>query len=341
MRTRNYGPRTAGHGRSGFTLVEVLVVIAIIAVLISLLLPAIFSVRKKGEEVKNRHNISQISTSIQAFCSKNNIDYIPSRIVLRNDGNYTAGDPFEMASFAYLKQLWPRLQFPVYTANAVQTTDPRYSLGWCPDDPSASLTSRYELEGDQVVVFFLGGMQVLRSCQGFGVNKVNPTAISNGVKTDPPSMEFPIEALSYMGAASQTRAGTFLSFLDPYGQAYAYFSSRSFGRRNLPSGGGFVQGLDQPYISAPGYARLDCSGLVNPDGTAANLAPYFDPSGKFYNRDGFQIISAGFDKKYGTTIANNAVNAYDSRTGMPLDQPSTFGYDDLTNFHSIMLGAGE
>src|SRR5262249_35004159 len=159
----------------------------------------------------------------------------------------------------------------------------------------------YELEGDQCIVFFLGGMQYQRSCQGFGNDKTNPTAFLN-VKRDSAFMDFSIDQLDYRGTPSTTRAGFFLSFIDPYGQAYAYFSSRSFGRRFGPSDPGYLPGVDSYYAQDRSYAWRDCYGLLNPDGSQAFVCPYFDPSGKFYARDSYQIISAGADKYYGSCI---------------------------------------
>src|SRR5947209_2788112 len=100
--------------RSGFTLIEMLVVIAIIAILLSLTAAAVMRARLKAEEVQNRHNISQLSTAIQAFTSKTGIAYIPSMVVLREDGRYGDNpDPTlaaaELATETYLKRLWPRM----------------------------------------------------------------------------------------------------------------------------------------------------------------------------------------------------------------------------------------
>jgi prepilin-type N-terminal cleavage/methylation domain-containing protein len=380
-------PNLARPARPGFTLVELLVVIAIIAVLISLTAAAVFRVREQGNVVKNRHNITQMQTSIQAFTSKTGVDYIPSRIILYNDlSSYLlpTATPFEKSSLTYLLAVWPRLGKQAgapnraFTADLFPASDPRYSLGWCPDDPGASLKSAYELEGDQCIVFFLGGIQSGRSCQGFGVDKTNPTCINN-VKRDPSFMDFPIESLEYKGSPSTTRAATFLSFIDPYGMPYAYFSSRSFGRRYTSKDPQYQAGLDAAYASGPGYARLDCNGLLNNDNTPANLAPYFEPypagasQVKFYARDSYQIISAGPDKKFGSCI-DQACNPnatipqvvyYDARSGFPFNGPlvGSFdigggnvvaypggpmnvpnppsGADDLTNFRQVQLGIGE
>jgi prepilin-type N-terminal cleavage/methylation domain-containing protein/prepilin-type processing-associated H-X9-DG protein len=62
--------------RDGFTLVELLVVIGIIAILISLLLPALHKVREQGKDVTCRSNLRQIWLACRQFGSENQ-DFCP------------------------------------------------------------------------------------------------------------------------------------------------------------------------------------------------------------------------------------------------------------------------
>jgi prepilin-type N-terminal cleavage/methylation domain-containing protein/prepilin-type processing-associated H-X9-DG protein len=100
---------------AGFTLVELLVVMAIIAILISLLLPAMKKVREQARTTTCLTNLRQLGSSIQMYATDNN-DYIPhvrSEYFMRSivHGNQTLVDcmwswPDRLVYTQHLKQPW-------------------------------------------------------------------------------------------------------------------------------------------------------------------------------------------------------------------------------------------
>lgn len=159
-RRTNHQPRLAlprRRVRFGFTLVEVLIVIVVIAILAALLLPAINGALQRGRIVAEYNEITQLSLALQEFKNKYGV-YPPSRIRLREGSSYDPDNAFDAHSIKWLKRVWPDLQLP---------SDTNWII-WCKDDPDETESNRearsgytpqtYDLEGDECLVFFLGGV---------------------------------------------------------------------------------------------------------------------------------------------------------------------------------------
>src|SRR5260370_14671568 len=81
--------------RRGFTLLELLVVIAIIIVLVGLVIVAVPKALDPAYEAVTRTDITQLAAAIQAFQTKFQVGYIPSRIILCNNylNYFQGGEP--------------------------------------------------------------------------------------------------------------------------------------------------------------------------------------------------------------------------------------------------------
>ena len=119
--------------RDGFTLVEMMVVIAIIAVLIALVVPAVMRYLSKGPQVTAQTEISQLGVSIENFKNHYKVSYIPSQITLCEFyGNYKlvengakADDKLDRDSVTYLAQLWPSIMSADPATGTVRWNDPK------------------------------------------------------------------------------------------------------------------------------------------------------------------------------------------------------------------------
>ena len=97
-----YLPMPPGKkARGAFTLVELLVVIGIIAVLMSLLIPALAGARESANRLKCANNLRQLGTAMTVYASTANNGEYPrtvfnpkSKNLQLNNAGYKVGDPF-------------------------------------------------------------------------------------------------------------------------------------------------------------------------------------------------------------------------------------------------------
>ncbi len=90
--------QTRVRGRAGFTLVELLVVIVVLAILVGLLLPVIAGAVRTAKNAATQAEINQLAQALANFKSTYG-DYPPSRVYLSENG-YLSGRDRQRSSTA-------------------------------------------------------------------------------------------------------------------------------------------------------------------------------------------------------------------------------------------------
>jgi prepilin-type N-terminal cleavage/methylation domain-containing protein len=227
--------RPAGD-RCGFTLLELLIVIAIIAVLASMSLGAYWKVIQAARDAACKTEMSELSTALADFYSRFGA-LPPSDLTLASSLN-----AMPAPSRTFIQKCWPRIQ-PT-------------GLNW-------GVSGR--LSGDQVLVFCLGGIQAGSSgqgvCLGFSDDPQNPTR-PGGTRIRP-FYDFQSNRLVQMGGGR----GRGFSYTDAHntGAVYMYFCAKPQGNLYSADCRPCTNNLGQTSSVNPYMDATSPQHFINPD----------------------------------------------------------------------------
>lgn len=193
-------PRHRQH-RAAFTLIELMVVIVVIALLVGLLMPALFGVRSAVDAAQAQAEISQLETAIAAFKAEFGVEP-PSRFVLP-----PSADP---ESMRIARRIWPQ-----------------FSGHGGADAPPLSMTGIKILNGSECLVLFLGGSFEMSGGKfamlGFAKNPRFPFGV--GSSRQGPYFEFDVTRLQ---DTDGNGVPEYLQPLDGVEKPYVYLTSRGY-----------------------------------------------------------------------------------------------------------------
>ena len=310
---RHHRPRDHHHPRSGFTLIEILVVITIIGILLALLLPAINGVRVRARVAQVRTEIAALESAVATFKTQYGTEP-PSSITIWETptaaNGWASASPSAAAvdSRAKIRQLWPQFDF----------TTPQDFNGDLDKLDVITLTQ------GECLVFFLGGMptktvvsgKTIFSVTGFSKNPFNPFVLGGNRET----AIYEFNTSRFVDIDSDG----FPELIDPLpsqSSPYLYFSSYG--------GAGYRYNSASPLFEFATAAQA--AALPYPP-----TQPYLQGSGagaQPWKAKSFQIISPGYDRQYGTFGSYSTDTAASDLSGAREKES-----DNITNFSNGTLG---
>ena len=329
---------------SAFTLVELLIVVAIIGVLVSLVSVGVMKALEKGKMVAARTEISQLEAAIAAAKQKYGLDQLPQSLVLYDNlpqweaqsGNAAFSTGFDPTKFPIGISGFTPAQKILIVADSLNLMKKIFGRDFLKDADLSSNTKRVKwaanafidtpvfLTSDQAVWFLLGGvLDTTGKFSGFPGYAKEPTKTLSGIDATKPILPF----LDFDAGRMKIGSNGFAGYCDPYNTPYAYFSSKynycDYSNNITGFGTGYLGRFMYEGQSVRPFFITYTGGAV-----PANWNQF-----KFLNPRSFQIISAGPDKIFGT---NDTGLPYVPNSGSYM--VGAVGYDDLANFSSTQLG---
>lgn len=268
----------------GFTLVEMLVVIAIIGILAAILVPTVATALKSAKNAAMALEIKNLSNALTEYKNKFN-DYPPDFSNLA-------------AVQAHVRKAFPRSTHDM-------DPNPASTTSWFNDPPWAAagnVQDPKDLDAAEALVFWLSAVSSNpRTPLHVDLKSPNPS-VGKG------SIDGPGEAISLFDF-DETR----LTDLDndgwpeyvpkqASGAPYVYFDGRLYGGKYIYDGASYTKiglglGTARPYRTNQPIDTLD-NGKTQPQ-VAPNTTTWA-------NAGGFQIICAGLDENYGPDVLSTS-----------------------------------
>jgi prepilin-type N-terminal cleavage/methylation domain-containing protein len=269
------GPRTAG-----FTLVELLVVVAIIGVLVSLLLPAVQSAREAARRSACQSNLRQLGLAIQNFETATKT-FPPASWAVSNTGDPWSGQS-RMLPYVEGDTLFQKVDFTQnYSAAANRNLFPPYGVAAvrvdvlvCPSDPNA----RHRLDSSGVPQHHPGNYGLCT-----GVFKVyDPVTKTDGGTAFAPFV--PLRDRAFTDGLSKTLALAEVKAFGPRSQDIAGLAD------SPPASAAAAAGLVDPAtFRETGHTEWVCGRTLQTGFTTAfppnTSVPYTHTDGKTYDVD--------------------------------------------------------
>jgi prepilin-type N-terminal cleavage/methylation domain-containing protein len=299
------------HRRAGFTMIEMLVVVTIIAILVSMLVAVVTKALGVGPKAETNARITVVGNAIGTFKANQSfgqVNYIPAGR-LDTTTSPPTWQPFRLRnSYPATPAAGEPGQYDFEAQYLVQVFGSRVNLANL-GNPGLDVT-KPNLDANQTLTFFLTGIPVVNGSDvlftGFSTNPQAP--FTSATNSPGEVRRGPVLDLSGKGKYVVDSSG-FARIVDGFGNPLAYFTSYD-GKTNKFYGG---YGNDQLVNTKFAPQKL------------GNVVAY-SRNKQFENPSGFQIISAGKDGLFGDTGDWNSIPKY--------------GEDDQASFTDRLLGAG-
>lgn len=288
------------NARRGFSLIELMVVMVIIAILMALILPAISGARQRARIAQVSAEVTQLDNAIAKFKSVYNLEPPSSLYIPAAGGTWGAADRSKVRS------IWPQFNFATNGGLSIPTR-------------AAVKTGDIHLSGAECLVFFLGGIENTQSdppvVLGFSKDPQSPWNPA-GTNREGPFFEFDNSRFTDLDNDG------LLEFADPLPDQqtpYMYLSSQGRNYKRTNAAGSTLAEQDDYDVHGGNSNTKDLQAVY-----LKTAAPV-----QAHRPDSYQIISPGPDATYGLG------GVY--KDGSELTNARTVEADNITNFSGGQL----